>query len=221
MDSLPNELIIEIFNHIQKITDKRQFLKTCIQYNKLTKQSMLNYESNYKIPNFNYKNNHCVEKFTLELCYDSYFDLIPEHYINNYNKIIIPCLAYYNKVLLLEVAKSKGCCINDATFSGALGGHIAVLDWCYGNNCNINEICSISIEKGHVHLLKWLQEHEFAFDNHSYWMCNRAVQYNNLEVLKFLRNIGCLWSKYTYKYGLDSGNQELIKWMEDNGCPTS
>ncbi len=35
--SLPNELIITIFNFIRKITDKRQFLKTCKLHNNLLK----------------------------------------------------------------------------------------------------------------------------------------------------------------------------------------
>ena len=51
MDSIPNELIILIFDLILLITDKRQFLKTCLHYNKLLKQTFLQYEQNYKIKN--------------------------------------------------------------------------------------------------------------------------------------------------------------------------
>ena len=40
METLPHEIVLEIFNNIQKITDKRQFLRTCKTYNNITKQLM-------------------------------------------------------------------------------------------------------------------------------------------------------------------------------------
>jgi hypothetical protein len=33
----------------------------------------------------NFENNYCTEKFTLELCHDKYFDMIPKSYINPKN----------------------------------------------------------------------------------------------------------------------------------------
>ena len=37
--SLPNELILLIFDNILLITDKRQFLKTCTMYNKIKRRT--------------------------------------------------------------------------------------------------------------------------------------------------------------------------------------
>ncbi len=226
MDLLPNELIIVIFNFIKLITDKRQFLKTCIHYNNLTKQAMLNYEHNYNIPHFIYENNYCVEKFTLELCHDGYFNLIPDHYINKYNYIITRCSAYFNNVSLLELAKSKDCCLSrifgvGALEYGALAGHISVLDWCVKNNFDKDVLCSFSIQYGHLHVLKWLQEHGFEFNRTKPWLCNNAADNGQLEILKFAREIGCPWNIHTYRYALKSGNEELIKYLVDNGCPTN
>ncbi len=219
--SLPNELILEIFNHIKKITDKRQFLKTCKTYNKITRQSMLNYENNYYIPNFNYKNKYSMEKFTLELCHDGYFNLIPEYYIQKSNDILALCGAYYNNVKILELCKFKGCNLNKISEYGAISGHISVLDFCIKNNCNRDLMLYYLIRNGHVHALKWLKTNDQRITSKSCSLCSMAVQSDHLEVLKFLREINCPWDQITYKFALKLGNNEMIKWMVDNGCPTN
>ncbi len=40
MDALPNDIILEIFNNITVISDKRNFIRTCKTYNNITKQLM-------------------------------------------------------------------------------------------------------------------------------------------------------------------------------------
>ena len=47
MHSLPNELILIIFNNISKITDKRQFAKVTNKYNIITKESFKLTENNF------------------------------------------------------------------------------------------------------------------------------------------------------------------------------
>ncbi len=42
MDTLPNELILIIFNQINGLQDKKKFLRTCNTYNNLTKKIMEN-----------------------------------------------------------------------------------------------------------------------------------------------------------------------------------
>ncbi len=219
METLPNEMLILIFELIPKITDKRQFLKTCILYNKLTKQSMYDFESEYKVPYFNYGTESCLEKFTLELCHDGYFGLIPEYYITPSNGILVYCLSNYNNVPLLELSKLKGCNMSAAIDYGALQGHIPVLDWCHENKI-IGFVCTFAIQQGHLHVLKWLQTHDYKFITDSPWMCNGAAKHGHLEVLKFVRGMGTIWDRGTYEFGLESGNKELINWMLENGCPT-
>ncbi len=222
MDSLPNELITSIFDFINLITDKRQFLKTSKFHNNLTMRSMLNYEKNYNIPHFIYQLNYCMEKFTLELCHDGYFNLIPDHYIRVSNITLISCAAYYNNMSLLELAISKGCFTCRVAEFGALGGHISVLQWCVDNKFSRSYMYSSAIRCGHLHILKWLQGQQHReFDITYPWMCNKAAEYGQLEILKFAREIGCPWNIHTYIYALRNGNEELIKYLVDNGCPTN
>jgi hypothetical protein len=83
MDSLPNEIIAHIFFDIEKITDKRQFIKTCLLFNGLLNKFILEL-SNKFIEKFKHDNSrtfwnyminehvctYCVEKFSMELCCD-------------------------------------------------------------------------------------------------------------------------------------------------------
>ena len=52
MQTLPNELINEIFHNIHKITDKRQFLKTNSNNNNITKKIFVEYKKNFKVEHF-------------------------------------------------------------------------------------------------------------------------------------------------------------------------
>ncbi len=154
--SLPNELIIIIFNFIEKITDKRQFLKTCKLYNNLTKELIKNAENkfieNYRrhgngVVNIYYnlyilyhqRNIYCMEKFTLELCYDSYFDMIPKLYFNKNNRQLVTLLVRYGKLDLLKFAIKNGCLLHRNTWEIAdFYGHLDILKWAkeneYGNS---------------------------------------------------------------------------------------
>ncbi len=230
METLPNELIIVIFEFIKLITDKRQFLRTCPIYNKITKQSLLNYIR--IIPKSYHLNRHCfsyhldrysMEKFTLELCHDGYFDLIPEHYINGDNDMLVGCASYYNNIPLLELSlsKSKGYSSYNIVMFGAMGGQIPVLEWCLKNKYNINYAIQYVVEDGHLHTLKWLKEQKCDFDISHDTKCYIAARNGDLEILKLLREIGFPWSCRVYEMALKNGNQELIKWMLENGCPTS
>ncbi len=133
MDTLPDELILEIFNHILLITDKRQFLRICNNYNLLTKRLFLEYENNYVIKYFNKIKGYNLEKFTLELCHDGYFDLIPEHYIISGNEVLIKSLSYFGNLKLLKLCKIKGFGMSDICAYSSLGGKLSVLQWACNN----------------------------------------------------------------------------------------
>ncbi len=103
MLSLPPELINTIGTNILKITDKRQFTQTCKICNNLIKPIILYQETTLKLKfpkiqnkdltfkkhHFEYSTNYCMEKFTLELCYDEYFCKIPKHYLTPKNGISV------------------------------------------------------------------------------------------------------------------------------------
>ncbi len=157
LSCLSDEIILEIFYRISKITDKRQFLKTCKLYNNLTKVSMDNYSDNYNVPQFNYYKKNTIERFTIELCHDSYFNLIPKHYINDSNGVIVKCLSYYNNILLLEEAKINGCDLSPVIVFGAYGGHKIIIKWGYLNGCGHDAwACAYAAKGGHLNILELL-----------------------------------------------------------------
>jgi hypothetical protein len=41
----------------------------------------------------------------------------------------------------------------------------------------------------------------------------------HLTVLKWLRANGCPWDRETYKFALQDGDPELIRYVNDQGCP--
>ncbi len=143
MDALPNEIILIIFDSIKLITDKRQFLRTCVNYNKITKCKMETFEKNYFIKGFDKIGNYCVEKFTLELCHDRYFDMIPNSYINPDNTILIKALVRFNCIKILEMAKNNGCDLKSVGSFASYYNNSDVIKWIIDNVNKRMFICVI------------------------------------------------------------------------------
>ena len=61
MDLLPFDLIPIIFNNITSIMDKRQFMKTCVAYHKMTKKSVETLNKQIVIKHFVY----CMKNYYL------------------------------------------------------------------------------------------------------------------------------------------------------------
>ncbi len=182
---LPYDLIPIIFNYIGKITDKRQFLRTCKSYNKITKHLFKIAERNFKMDEFHKIKRNCVEKFTLELCYDSYFDMIPRRYFCKNNTILRQVLTLYGKLELLRFAIKRGCALNSSICSfAARYGQLHILKWAIENNCGWNlGISSWAAINGHLHILKWA-----------------------------IRN-GCHWSYDISYLALQNGHFDIVKWI--------
>ncbi len=244
--SLPNELILLIFDNIKLITDKRQFLKTCKKYNKLTKKSFYNYEENYEIEKIDKIDKYCVEKFTLELCHDKYFAMIPERYIIPNNSVLIGALVFFDCLPLLIIAKEKGCDLDRvceiACFNGKLeilkwtkekgfafsslyaiyaiqNGHLEVLKWISANYniIHIKEyLCDYAASHGQLDILKWAHENGYPWNAGT---CSNATYNGNLECLKYARLNGCEWDKNVYLNAKKYKHLELLKWAIENGCP--
>ncbi len=206
--SLPNEIIILIFDSISKITDKRHFLRTCVLYNNLTKFSMYDYE----MPEFYGKLKYSMEKFTLELCHDEYFGLIPKHYITPINKILVRCLANNDNVPLplLELAGKKGCIvyIGNKIYPSDSFQHVDLL--------GMDELwtCTYMAQNGHLSILKFLYENGYTiFDFVPYdfsvgngintiyeLVYDLASKKNNAGILNWLDEISCDIDNITNDY---------------------
>jgi hypothetical protein len=47
---------------------------------------------------------------------------------------------------------------------------------------------------------------------------NDAIEGDNLKALKWLKEKGDTWNRYTYTIALENGNREILEWLEDQGC---
>ncbi len=205
MNFIPDDLIPLIFTYITKITDKRQFLRVCKRYNNLTKNIMCNFEK-YNITNkFGKYNVYCVEKFTLELCYDSYFNMIPISYIISNNKILIKTLVKFNNIELLQIAINNGHNMDGICYYSAKYGNLDILKWARKNNCVWNACtCSNAAKYGHLEILKWALENQ----------CNRV--YRELFGLRHDHIIKWL---ITQSYVVDwlHKNKFVKEWLNNKG----
>jgi hypothetical protein len=76
----------------------------------------------------------------------------------------------------------------------ARGGHLDVLKYARENGClwDVSSLCrSMCINAvigGNVECLKYVREHKCPMDSRT---CDKAAEYGRLEMLKYLRSLGC------------------------------
>jgi hypothetical protein len=240
MQCLPNDLIIVICDYILKITDKRKFTQTCKIFNNVTKGLILIAELNlkeypvyshfdrkpekFKIEHFKYNNEYSVEKFTLELCHDEYFNLIPKSYISSNNSIICKALAIYGQLELLKKAIKYGCepdrekdhrftndlfnICNHAVISGNVDmvKYLLLEDWCITDSLT----CKLASKYGYLHILTFLKEYGSKFDYNS---PNYAAYNGDIKTLKWLINNDCPIDHEICDYAVMNGHVYIIKWL--------
>ncbi len=198
MNILPNDVIPIIFGYIKKITDKRQFSKTCIIYNNITKNIIKNYEYNFPIRRIDYVEGYCIEKFTLELCYDSYFDMIPIKYLVPINSVILEVLAKFGQVELLKESENNRCKI-----------HMIVPLW--------------AAEFGHINIIKFVMETREKPETpiSISMIAKTAAQYGHLDVLKWLvtyiDEIPSDFGTFVATYAACGGYLDIIIWLKETG----
>jgi len=226
METLPPEIVLEIFNNIQKITDKRQFLRTCKTYIDITQKSFKIFESQFKSNHYNKIDKYVVEKFTLELCHDAYFNLIPLTYINPKNEILVSASAIYGNIELLQIAINKGCELFGDVYNLmthiVTNGHLDTFIWCKnfcdaGNHTfSMFNISKISIQYGHLHIIKWIIEFGFRLSNDA---CTWAAINGHLDIIIYLSQNGYKYDYNTYITAKKYGHTHIIEWLKNNGCP--
>lgn len=50
-------------------------------------------------------------------------------------------------------------------------------------------------------------------------VCSSAARGGHLEVLQWLRSIGCPWDSYTCSSAANGGHLDVLTWARENGCP--
>ncbi len=239
MSSLPPDIIPIIFNYIKKITDKRQFLRTCKLYNNLTKDQIklaetkffdnfvsnerniktLCYCLNMKINKI--KKNKLI-KFTLEICSDEYFHLLPLSYLNPNNNQIIGFLVDYNKLELLQIAFKNGCKISNIICSIAMSnGYLEIFKWAIKNNYEWNgSNFGLAIQKNHVHIIeyviKYIKKYNWILIDYVY-ICAHATHSGNLDLVKLLVRQNFPLTK-TCAWAAKSGHLDILKWLRKYNC---
>ncbi len=254
MYTLPNDMIILIFDSMKLITDKRQFVRTCSRYNNLTKKSMEFYDENYakQIYKQMFKygmvdvTKNCMDKFTLELSHDKYFNMIPRRYITSTNSVIVTASAYFGNIKLLDKLKNTYIApkLDDTMCElAAKNGQLDVLKW--ANGCDVSEkLCNNAAKRGHFDVLKWLYInnrlrtyvlceyvakgghlpiliwcHALNLDEYdSGGICSEAAKYGHLHVLKWAHENGCFWNSNTCANAAERGQLECLKYARENGC---
>ncbi len=235
MDKLPTEITLIIFDYINKITDKRQFLRTCKKYYEITKNSMQIAETNFKVKHFDNEKYYGVEKFTLELCDDKYFDKIPFSYFNESNKVIMKLLTIHGQLELIKFGVSKSCTFNYicSEFAAAYG-HLEILKWSQLNNyhIDINWLLTIAAQNGQLEVLKWVNSNKIKNDITSESsggsttslyisdldICKQAALNGHIEILKWCKGNGYDWNVNTCSGAALNGHFEVLKWLRVNGC---
>ncbi len=241
--NLPDELILIIFDYIQKITDKRQFLKTCVHYNKITKKSLINFENDMVVIyfqklfncrrdvmlsyNFDNKFKHFrnifvnkfrPEKFIIELSHDGYSNLISKLYLNLFdNDSLIPIFATYNNVELLEYVINKNSKTELISSYGARNGHISVLEFCKNKNYTLDyRICYGAAGNGHIDVLKWYIRNGYGWNSR---ISKFAAYCGNVDILKLIINSNLkLFFQQILECAASYGHVNILEFGVEKEC---
>ncbi|AVK76375.1 Ankyrin repeat domain containing protein [Pandoravirus neocaledonia] len=131
----------------------------------------------------------------------------------------------------------------------AAAGHVHMLDWLHGKCPLIDGLWKAAARHGQYDVLVWAENinyprgfgedddslcEEAAFHGHLdllkrlvvEWrptlgegLTNSAAAGGNLDVLRWLRSVGCPWSTRTCDSAASNGYQEAVRWLIDAGCP--
>ncbi len=232
MNSLPPELLNIIAIYLRKITDKRQFTQTCKLYNNITKPIIQNQEKTLKIKYFEYPNNYCMEKFILELCNDSYFNKIQNHYLIPQNKIIVRALTIYGQIELLKLAISNGCKLikeidvslydsidvdnNNSCSHAVIGGNIDMLMFVRSHGCEWNEeTLELAAKVNQFNMVKFLKKNGFDIDR---YISIRVAENGNVEIMNWLIENNYIIDDMACESASDHGHLNMLKLLKKNNC---
>jgi hypothetical protein len=74
-----------------------------------------------------------------------------------------------------------------------------------------------AVGEGRLALVEWLEDNDCPFDNRR--LCGIAAAGGHLEVLRWAREKGCPWNKWTCAAAARGGHLDVLKWARERGCP--
>jgi hypothetical protein len=105
-------------------------------------------------------------------------------------------------------------------YSAAGHGNLEMLTWLYEKGCTQGRIATLAaIGKGHFNVLKWLYARQ-AFSM-KVELCAEAACAGQLDVLVWLREIGCPWDEDVTYFAAARNHLHVLHWAVSNGCPIS
>jgi len=104
------------------------------------------------------------------------------------------------------------------TLCAAEGGHLHVLKRLRekGVPLALPEVFSISLQNGQLEVAKWLREIGMELGPYA---IDEAAGSGDLETLKWVREHGCQWSSSTFGWAASNGGWDVLKWLREQGCP--
>ncbi len=234
MNYLPTDLLEKVINNILFITDIRKLTQTCVLFNKLCKPYInkleVKYMKNNKSYTFSkYLNNYCIEKFTIEITLDGYYELLDKKFYRKKNKIICSMLAFCGQEKLLCGAISKKCNYDEYTLMCSIFANTDVIftylvKKIYGklskNYPHTDIVRNIGLS-GNIHILKWIYKNKLEHLLENQILYDNAAYNDKLDIIIWsYNNIGNLNSIYDSKFvntAAYKGYLNIIIWAHNVG----
>jgi hypothetical protein len=130
-------------------------------------------------------------------------------------------LAEWGALSCIKLLRDYGVKWGEGTCEvAARGGHLDVLKYARENGClwevssPYKGMCISAIIGGNVECLKYVQERkcQMPLDNRP---CERAAEHGHLEMLKYLRSLGCALSGETVTLAIKNGHLDCVKYLHE------
>lgn len=104
--------------------------------------------------------------------------------------------------------------------SASLSKKVEVFEWLSSNGFGTQpplEIVYEFISSDRMDLMQWIQVRTQNVSDER--LCACAAYYGNVNILKWLRYVGCAWDAFTVMKSYQRGNHDCLQWAIENGCP--
>jgi hypothetical protein len=121
-------------------------------------------------------------------------------------------------VATLQAARELGLTLAYVWFGAAESASISKLQWLYSEHrCGLRHILSsYAARYGSIDVLRWLRSHGCVFSKST---CEAAAAGAHLPALQYLRDAGCDWAESACSAAAQHGHLTTLQWLHENGCP--
>ena len=143
---------------------------------------------------------------------------ITEHY-PDYTNYVCSCTLIWDNFEFMKELHANGYPLSsDIAMELAENSKFDLLKWAFKNGCPpCKNVCIILSRNQHFDMLKWAIEQGYPYDNSR--VLNGIVASGDIELLKWITELGCTFNEVTYKAAIHSGSLEMIKYLMAEGCP--